>query len=175
MKKKENQKNESEALLNDIDKNAKMGMDSISKLIPDVQNEQFKQVLTAQLGGYQNLVNESTKLLCSMSKTPKDLKMTEKLSAEMSMKMNLAADRSESHIAQMMINGSGVGISDMKKKIQEGQAGGVPQETLKLANDVVAFEEKNMNDLRAFLYKPHCPRFILPSHIKKELRCVPFT
>ena len=137
--------------MNDVYKNAKMGMDAVARLIPDVQNEQFKQVLTSQLGGYQNLINESTRLLCNLSKTPKDLKMTEKLSAEMGMRMNLAADKSDAHIAQMMINGSGVGISDMKKKIGEGEAGGVPQETLKLAGDVVAFEEKNISELRAFL------------------------
>ena len=149
--KNNNEKNENEEMLNDIYKNAKMGMDSISKIIPNVQNENFKQTLTGQLSGYQNFVNESTKMLCNMSKTPKDVKATEKLSVEMGIKMNLVTDKSEAHIAQMMINGSGMGISEMKKKIKESQSRGVPQETLKLANEVVSFEEKNITDLKSFL------------------------
>ncbi|WDC83510.1 hypothetical protein PL321_12450 [Caloramator sp. mosi_1] len=58
-------------------------------------------------------------------------------------------DKSSSHMAEMLIQGSTMGIIDMTKKIKEYQ--GVEKETLDLANGLLQFEQKSLDEYKELL------------------------
>jgi len=68
---------------------------------------------------------------------------------KMSAKFNAMFDPSDSHISEMMIEGTNMGINSVQSVINEMQSEGdeVPQ----LAVDYVNMMQSNINELRSFL------------------------
>ncbi len=143
------EKNSDELLLQDIYSSSKMGVESIAKLLGKVSNQDFKNMLSGQITKYQEFVTAATKRLTEMSAVPKDATLMQKLPADMGIAMETAMDKSDSKIAELMINGSVMGITDMRKAISVNAQ--VPPETAQLAQDFVTFHEQNIVDLRQFL------------------------
>ncbi len=146
MKKEENS---DELLLQDIYSSSKMGIESIAKLLGKVSNQDFKNMLTNQMNSYQNFATTATQKLTQMNVAPKEASLMQKLPADMGIAMETAINKSDSKVAELMINGSVMGITDIKKAINSNPQ--VPQETSKLAQDFVTFHEQNIVDLRQFL------------------------
>ncbi len=65
--------------------------------------------------------------------------------------MNTMVDSSTPKIAEMMINGSTMGVINLKKRIGQAQTEGVSQDVVKIANDIMAFEEDNINKMKNYL------------------------
>lgn len=146
---KKNSDNPNEALLQDIYSSSKMGVESIAKLLPKVQNQAFKNTLSSLLSSYQGFATDATTRLTQMNVVPKDATFMQKLPAEFGIAMETAMDNSDSKIAELMINGSVMGITDMKKSIASNNS--VQPDTVTLAQNVIAFHEQNINDLTQYL------------------------
>ena len=142
-------KNANELILQNVYQGARMGTDAIAKLMPKVKNEKFKQAMATQLNGYQTFMGDVCTKLTAMNKTPEDVSIIQKIPSEFGMIMGTAMDKSDSKIAEMMINGSVMGIAEIKKSVA-GKSG-VPEDTMKLAQDVITFEENNINNMKSFL------------------------
>ena len=69
--------------------------------------------------------------------------------AEMGIAFSTVIDSSDQKIAQLMINGYVMGITDMKKQLADAQ--GAPEDTLKLAGDLLAFQSQSIVDIKEFL------------------------
>ncbi len=143
------EQNPDELLLQDIYSSSKMGVESIAKLLNKVSNQDFKNMMSNQMNQYQNFVSAATSKLTQMNVAPKDASMMQKLPADMGMAMETAMNRSDSKIAELMINGSVMGITDMKKSMKVNPK--VPPETSQLAQDFISFHEQSIVDLRQFL------------------------
>ena len=143
-----NEKSANEIALQNVYQSAKMGTDAIAKLMPKVRNEQFKSAMSAQLNGYQGFIREASDKLTAMNKAPEDAGLLQKIPADIGIIMGTAMDKSDSKIAEMMINGSVMGLSEIKKTMSHG---GIAPDTEKLMSAVVAFEENNINNLKSFL------------------------
>lgn len=142
-------KNANEVILQNVYQGAKMGTDAIAKLLPKVKSDKFKQAMATQLNGYQTFMGDACTRLTAINKTPEDVSIVQRLPSELGMIMGTAMDKSDSKIAEMMINGSVMGITEIKKSVA-GKSG-VPEETMKLAQDVITFEENNINKMKSFL------------------------
>lgn len=138
-------------ILEQIYKNVKMGSESITSLLPKVKDERMISDLTTQLTGYQNFACRASDLLHSGGSSPKEESFMKKIPAKAGIMMNAAIDPTSSHIAEMMIQGSNMGIVDMTKYINESKRCNVSKEAVALANDVVTFEENNIQRLKAYL------------------------
>ena len=143
-----NEKSANETALQNVYQSAKMGTDAIAKLLPKVQNEQFKNAMSSQLNGYQEFIKEASEKLTCMNKAPEDVGLLQKIPSDIGIVMGTAMDKSDSKIAEMMINGSVMGLSEIKKTMSHS---GIEPDTRKLMSDVVAFEESNINNLKSFL------------------------
>ena len=60
-------------------------------------------------------------------------------------------DTSLSHIAEMMIQGSNMGIIEMNKCINTCERGGCEGGAVKLAQDIVEFEQQNLERMKKYL------------------------
>lgn len=137
-------------LVHDIYKNVKMGSDSINTLLPKVENPALRQDMTTQLLGYENFSVEATKLLLEQGESPKDISLLQKLPAEAGIHMNTLIDNSTSKIAELMINGSVMGVIDATRALNNCK-NSCPAAATKLAQDVITFEDNNITRLRTYL------------------------
>lgn len=146
---KQNQAME-EKLLNNIYQNVKMGVDAINTLLPKVEDQAMRQDLTTQLLGYEEFSTQATKLLLEQGKTPKEISAFQKIPAEAGIHMNTLRDRSNSNIAEMMINGSIMGIIDTTRTLNQCRET-CPKQLTQLAHDIIDFEDNNVTRMRAYL------------------------
>ena len=71
-----------------------------------------------------------------------------RLSARFGMAFNTMLDSTTGHIAEMMIEGSNMGITDMIKLLNNFEVGNGDSEAVRLAREVVRFEEHNLEMLK---------------------------
>ena len=50
-----------------------------------------------------------------------------------------------------MINGSTMGVIDLKKRVKQAEQDGVSKEIVKIANDMMTFEEDNIDKMKNYL------------------------
>ncbi len=134
-----------------IYKNVKMGSDAIVDLLPKVEDSKFKSALTEQMHGYERFASEAEKQLTPMGIKPREEPMMKKAMSKMGIAMNTMMDPSVGHMAEMLIKGSTMGITDMTKHVREFEGEGCPDEALKLGRELITFEQNNIEKMKTFL------------------------
>lgn len=138
-------------LLEEVYKNEKMGSDSILKVIPTASNEKFRAALTKQLTGYEEYAEKAKQMLANHGYKAKEENPMTKLWASIGVKMNAMMDSSDSHLAQMVVEGSTMGVTDTLKLLRENENSGVCEKSLRLLRDIISFEEKNVEIMKSFI------------------------
>ena len=151
MSDKQKNTNPDEVLLQDLYKNACMGTDSVTTILGKTKDEKLRCELTAQLDGYQNFANITRNKLSGMSAVAKEITAFAKIPAELSIMMNTMVDSSPSKIAEMMINGSTMGVINLEKRVKQARSEGVSEDVVKIANDMMSFEEDNIQKMKPYL------------------------
>lgn len=136
-------------LLNHIHQNADMGRDSINNLIRMTNDMAFAQTLVDQLNEYQSACDRSEQLLCKRNAQPKPAKPMAKMMAHVSSDLKTMADNSPSRLAELMIKGSTMGITNLTRQIKEYN--GADKEVMSLAKKQLDIEEKNIEEMKRFL------------------------
>ncbi len=136
-------------LLNYIYQNSEMGKDTLTQLIKMTTDENFKNNLKSQLNEYNSIFNEADEKLKSNNKESKSIGTLTKVSTYISINFNTLINKTPSHMAEMLIQGSTMGIIDITKKIKEYKS--QDQTILGLANKLLQFEQKNIDELKKFL------------------------
>ena len=146
-----NEKNmtEDNALLDEVYKSVTMGSDSVSTLIGKTSDSAMREALTAQLEGYQNFASTTRTKMNEKNYKIKETGVLAKIPAEVTMNVTTMMDNSNTKIAEMMINGSTMGIIELTRKIRRTPC--ADADSSKIANDVVAFEENNIAKMKTFL------------------------
>ena len=133
-------------LLNFVHKNVKMGIDTIAHLLDIVDDDRFKVALMTQKEEYRNIADEAER----MAGTDLGENGTmAKFSAYMMIEMKTIANQSPSHIAQMMIQGSTMGVVQATKHLKE-QAG-ADEEVRALTQRLIETEQDNIETMKSFL------------------------
>ena len=132
-------------------KNMKMGADSIVDISSKVKEGAFRDELAQELDTYEKFAKRIGKLLYDSGETPKEENIMKKMATKMGMAMNTLTDSTESHLAQMMIEGATMGITENMKLINEYEEKNVSDEALKLGKDSVKFMEETVEKLKKFL------------------------
>ncbi|MNM89366.1 hypothetical protein D3C81_1015960 [compost metagenome] len=136
-------------LLNYIYQNSEMGKDTLTQLIKMTTDENFKNNLQSQLNEYNSIFNEADEKLKSNNKESKSIGTLTKVSTYISINFNTVINKTPSHMAEMLIQGSTMGIIDITKKIKEYKS--QDQTILGLANKLLQFEQKNIDELKKIL------------------------
>ena len=139
------------SLLDRMYKNVKMGADSIITLMPKVADEEMKSELTSQLSKLEGFAKSISDMLHGEGEKPKEENIVTKLSSKMGISMNAMIDSTRSHIAEMMMEGYTMGITDMTKDIREYENTNASEASLKLAREIVKFHEECFEKMKSFL------------------------
>jgi hypothetical protein len=148
---KEKQALEGECFLSEIYKCSKMGADAVIKLLPHVKNDALRSLMTQQLDGYEKYAARAAGELEGRGVKPKEENLFTRFCARVGLALGAMMDATASHIAEMMIEGSNMAITDLVK-LQNGFAcEASSSEAMRLSREVVAFEEHNVELLKRFL------------------------
>lgn len=137
------------ALLNFVYQNAEMGKETIPKLAKMVENTEFRRVMESQLSEYQTIYNTAEEKIKKSNQEARGVGAMEKISAYTMLNLNTLLDKSSSHIAEMMMQGSNMGIIDITKKLRE--CPDAEPDTIRLAQKLLKTEEHNLEEVREFL------------------------
>ena len=137
-------------MLNFIYQNSQMGVETLNQLIPMIDNEAFKKRIEAQLKEYEQIHEEAKKLLNRHGYDEKGIGALEKIMAYLMIDMKTLMDKSSSHIAEMLIQGSNIGIIDAVKRINQYEKE-AEKEVTALMKRLLKFEENNVERLKEAL------------------------
>ena len=130
-------------------KNMRMGSFAIDCIIDKIENPRLEELLRKQNDFYLDTTEELEKLSTKLGHKPTDINAFLKGSSFASIKMKTFMNDETSHIAEMLVQGTTMGITDMIKSQSEFNLKN--PELLKVTNSIVASEEKFVESLKDFL------------------------
>lgn len=137
--------------LDSLYKNVKMGGESIIDLLPKVKDEGMRAEMTGELEKYEGFAKEIRELLFKEGEQPKEESLMAKMGVKMGVMMNTIIDDTSSHIADMMIQGATMGITDTTKLVRESENSSCSEQALALARKIIKYEEESIERLKKFL------------------------
>ena len=143
------QKMEDVSILKEINKDSKMGMDSLSIILKKVEDEDFKKVLNNQHDEYQNIFDRTQELLVQEKEDIKDTSPMIKTMSWMGIQLNTINDNSNSKLSEILIQGNNMGIIKGTKLLNDGTY--KEKQVKNILNDFVRLQEKNIDDLKKYL------------------------
>ena len=135
--------------INDIYKNAHIALQSISDLIPAVEDDDIKNELSEEYEGYEKIIGKISSFMAENGIEPKDINPLKKAVMWGSIKMKTLFNSSRNQVAEMMINGTVMGINELTAMKNEGT--NLDEGVLELLNELLALEEKYEQDLKKYL------------------------
>ena len=139
------------SMLENLYKNTKMGSDSAIKILDKADGREFKGAITEQLNGYERFSERISNRLHELGYKEKEEGIMAKMGVSIGMAMNTIMDSSDSHLAQMTVEGSTMGITDTLKILRDYENTNVSECAIKIARDIVSFEEKNVETMKGFI------------------------
>ena len=136
-------------ILNEINKAAKMGMDSISYVLKKVGDENMKENLTFQYTEYGKIVDRVNNQFDKYGEIPDEAPVTDKMMAWIGTQMNTMTDKSNSKIAELMIQGGDMGIIKCQKLLNHNPRADEPVKNI--LNDFVTLQKNDIEQMKKFL------------------------
>lgn len=104
--------------LSEIYRGAKMGIETIDRLLTKVNDNKIYDELNYQKRSYEEIAEEASNEILKRNNEPKGISPMNKLSARMSVGINTLISNKPSHVADMMIKGSIMGVEGITKSLQ---------------------------------------------------------
>ena len=136
-------------ILNEIAKAAQMGMDSTSYVLKEVQDEKIKENLMFQYSEYGKIMDKVNTGFEKYGELPDEEPLMQKVMGWTGVKMNTLTDKSNSHIAEIMIQGNSMGIIECQKLINHNPK--ADQEVKNILNDFMTLQQNNIEKMKIFL------------------------
>lgn len=136
-------------ILNEIGKAAKMGMESTSWVLEKVGDEKMKENLTFQYSEYGKILDRVNTEFDKYGEVPDEPPVTTKMMGWTGVELNTIADKSNSHIAEMMIQGGDMGIIECQKLLNHNPKA---EQTVKdILTDFITMQQNNVEKMKTFL------------------------
>ena len=137
----ENQdRKKTEEALAEIYRNAQLALESISDILPETEDEEIKAELLRQHEEYERFSAKASVLAKDMGLEVKEPNPMKKVMMWGSIKMNTLTDNSRSHIADMMVQGTVMGVTSLRTTASELPPDG-NEEIISLLNEMIKIEE----------------------------------
>ena len=140
----------SEEILAEIYRNCQLALESISDILPEVDDEELKAEIMRQHEEYERISGRAACLARDKGLEMKEPNPMKKAMMWGSIKMNTLTDNSRAHIAEMMIQGTVMGITSLKTSLSE-KPEDVDEEITKLLKELIALEEGFEKKLKSYL------------------------
>lgn len=136
-------------LLNHIYQTAEMGREGIDAVLRYARDPRLTDALAAQRTEYEKLRASADGMLHARGETSKGISPVAKLSTEAMSSMKAMTDRSATNIAEMMIQGSTMGVTKSLRTIRDCDLH--DGEVRDLADKLLRTEQANIEEMKKFL------------------------
>ena len=144
------QQKQTEEILAEIYRNAQLALESISDILPAVEDEQTRAELLSQHEEYERFSARAAVLAKNKNIELKEPNPMKKAMMWGSIKMSTLTNNSRSHIADMMVQGTVMGITALRTSA--GEATGLGDgEILALLDEMIKAEEQFEKRWKEFL------------------------
>ena len=161
----ENQKNDNLNMLEAIVQNTEMGKNTLDQLVPMAEDEQFKAELLRQRNIYRQLNQEAHAAIDACGGSAQGQSAMAKLNTKVSIGMKTITDKSTRNLAEMLTQGSGMGVVDCIKS-QKDYPDAAPG-SKRLMQKLQDFEEDNRLKLEQYLSRAEV-LFCVPKETQKS-------
>ena len=134
--------------LNLISKNAEMGKVGIDSIMEYTRDEKMREALRIQAKEYDKIYAEAGQMLKARNAEVKHINPMAKIGSEMTSAMKTMTDHSTAKIAEMMIQGSTMGVTKLMKN--RGEYSGNDKDILSLSDKLKQTEEQNIKTMKGF-------------------------
>lgn len=139
-----------EEALAEIYRNAHLALQSISNILPETDDEEVRAELTAQHEQYEHFSAKAAMLAQDRGIELKEPNAMKKMMMWGSIKLNTLTDNSRAHIADMMVQGTVMGVTSLRTTASE-----MPreenEEIIALLEEMIAAEEEFERKWKSFL------------------------
>lgn len=136
--------------LAEIYRNTQLALQSISNILPQVDDAETKDQLLAQHEEYERFSAKASVIAKNKNIELKEPNLMKKAMMWGSIKMNTLTDNSRSHIADMMVQGTVMGITALRTTASELAIDG-DDEILALLNEMIEMEENYEKKWKEYL------------------------
>ena len=140
---------QTEEALAEIYRNAQLALQSIADILPETEDGEIRNELTAQHETYEHFSARAQMIAKDKGLELKEPNPMKKMMMWGSIKMNTLTDGSRAHVAEMMIQGTVMGITSLKTT--QGKAECNDEEICSLLSEMIAMEEKYEKRLKTYL------------------------
>jgi len=136
-------------VLDELNKGACMGMDAIRFVLDKVEDDEFRELLERQYSGYRRISDKICELYPEYSdKEPHETNAMNKVMTWYGIEMKTMMDKSNSKIAELLMQGTNMGIIEGRKLLNHK---GTDKQVEKLVSDYVKNQEEAVEDLKKYL------------------------
>lgn len=140
---------ENKNALDELNKGATMGMDSLKFIIEKVEDKDFKRVLSKQYDAYSKISKKVNKIYEDYAdKTPHETSTMEKVMVWSDIQMKTINNKSTSKIAEMLLQGTNMGIIEGRKMLNNKV---LDKKVNDLIEEFVGMQEEYVEVLKSFL------------------------
>ena len=143
-------KKQTEEALAEIYRNAELALQSINDIMPQVEDEKVRNELSSQHEAYEHFSARASILAKDKGIELKEPNPFKKMMMWGSIKMSSMTDNSPAHIAEMMAQGSLMGITALRKTAGELSPEG-NEEIKKLLEEMIETEENFEKTWKAYI------------------------
>ena len=131
----------SEEVLAEIHRNCRLALTSIADILPAIEDGEIREELLRQHEGYEKIGGKAAILAKDRNIELKDPSPIKKAMMWSSIKMSTMTDNSRAHIAEMMVQGTVMGITALKSTLGEVSDEYADEDIIDLARELLSAEE----------------------------------
>lgn len=136
-------------ILNTVYQATSMGSLAIEGLLERADDDNFKKALADQLLTYHKIETETRDRLHQLNEKPEDVGIMKETMGRIGIRMNSAIDRTTSHFAEMVIEGSTMGITDLQGILNSNRT--ASEDTQRLCSSLIHQEQHHIDRMKGFL------------------------
>ncbi len=132
----------SEELLAEVHRNCQLALQSISDILPEAEDSDVREELMREHDEYEKMCGRAAILAKDKNIELKNPGPIKKAMMWSSIKMNTMTDNSRAHIAEMLAQGTVMGITAIRSSLADLSEDEEDEDIRKFAEDVLALEER---------------------------------
>lgn len=141
---------QNQKLLEEIYQATAMGLEATELILPKVDDESLREEIERQGEDYKGMNAKTERMLSKVGREPVKKSPMQKAMLWGSVQMSTLMNSKPDHIAELMINGTTMGIIDMTKRLNDlkyADAG-----AKKLAEEFISNQQKSIENLKKHLH-----------------------
>ena len=136
-------------VLDELNKGATMGIDAIKYVLEKVEDDEFKNILEKQQKDYEAISSRAEKIYAKYStKEPHETNAMNKVMTWYGINMKTMMDKSNSKIAELLLQGTNMGIIEGRKLLNNKN---MDKEVHDLLQEFVTMQEDWVEVLKKYL------------------------